>query len=118
MGDNIRLGPGKLYINGELFAGIKDATIEEETPETYAEDTHGIVRAYNPAEFSISVELTEESAREVIRMTRELSRYCVRIYHDCPNRRVAHLAIYGKKQKTRKKNIKRLFKYAEMGAKT
>lgn len=117
MGDNIRLGPGRLYINGELFAGIKEATIEEETPETYAEDTHGIVRAYNPAEFSISVELTEETARGVIRRMRELSRYCVRIYHDCPNRRVAHLAIYGRKQKTRKKNIKRLFKYAEMEAK-
>lgn len=33
----------------------------------------------------------------------------------CPNRRVAHLARYGKKERTRKKNRKRIIKYYYFG---
>ena len=32
---------------------------------------------------------------------------------ECPNRKVAHLALHAKKARTRKKNIKRVFKYME-----
>lgn len=34
----------------------------------------------------------------------------------CPNRRVAHIALHGKKHRIRKKNIKRLKEYAKGGA--
>lgn len=112
---NIALGPGKLYINGELFAGINEASIEAETPETYAEDTH-CIPLNSPAEFSVCVKLTEETAWGLIRMMREITRYCVQIYRDCPNRRVAHLALHGKKARTRKKNAKRLLKWAKKEA--
>lgn len=40
-----------------------------------------------------------------------------RIMHEYPNKRVVHLALYGRKARTRKKNIHRIYKWLNREAK-
>lgn len=39
------------------------------------------------------------------------------VLKDCPNKKVVHLAVYGKKFRTRRKNINRAFRILEKGEK-
>lgn len=113
---NITLGPGKLYINDEPFGGISEASLEAVEPE----EPHEPVRLSAPGEFTATIELDDAAFaafQESVRLATEkwehlIKKYINQLLNECPNRRVAHLVIHAKKAKVRKKNWKRVLKYA------
>ena len=66
--ENPKLGPGELYINGEPFAGVLEATTEEEIPETFAEDGEPLIPKTLLHEASFSCELSDETAKAFKRL--------------------------------------------------
>lgn len=52
--------------------------------------------------------------RNIINVAKNISN---RIMHEYPNKRVVHLAYHGKKARTRKKNIRRIQKWLQIGGK-
>lgn len=66
--ENLKLGPGELYINDEPFTDILEATTEEEIPETFAEDGEPCIPKTFLHEASFSCELSEEGAKAFKRL--------------------------------------------------
>lgn len=79
--ENLKLGPGELYINGEPFADILGATTEEEIPETFVEDGGPCIPKTLLHEASFSCELSEETA-EAFKRLAEASAVLAQVIHD------------------------------------
>lgn len=73
------LGPGELYINGEPFTDVLDATTEEGIPETFAEDGEPCLPKTLLHEASFSCELSEETA-EAFKRLAEAGKKIAQVY--------------------------------------
>ena len=109
--DKIELGTGTLYFIGPegpsplgcVYEGTVEPTRIEEAPEG-----DGVyIRGNIFEEITLSIQLTAESARGLAAAFVGLTDA---MYTLCPNNRVVHLAKYGKKERTRKKNRRRACK--------
>lgn len=117
--NNITLGPGALYFNSPdglqpLGEMIQEVTITEEPQEL---DIFGDAPKYivpQSGEFTAELTLTPSGQEFLTNLTKsvqtawDLIVRIVALWQSYPNRRVKHLAIYAKKPRTRKKNMRRI----------
>lgn len=118
MGENITLGPGTLYINGQEFG-----TTTKGPPQLYeleAEDeTDWRVLNWPKVNPALDVELTAEVKSPTALMTVfEWIWRAIKVagaaYEASPPR-VRHLALHARKPRTRKKNLRRIAKEYKKG---
>ena len=108
--NNLKLGAGKIFIDGVEFNGIGEFTCEEETAET---NETPIIERIEPGVLTISG-MIENFSRQfnelwdiLVERLRALELY--------PNNRIKWLALHAKKPRTRKKNMHRILKQYRKG---
>lgn len=111
MGENdIKLGPGQLYFiepdgNASLVGHVTDASVE------YGTDLNDISEVVaSLASLEASFEMVAKVAKDVLLAITDIGQAVINC---CPDRRVAHLAVHGKKARTRKKNFNRAIRILE-----
>lgn len=120
MGDNITLGPGALYINGQEFrtnGGLSQVYELEAEDETDQEAQNW--PKVNPAleaEFTGTITLDEQALQYMADLVStatqvlwDMARVAVAAYEKAPPR-VRHLMLHARKQRARKKNIRRIYR--------
>lgn len=120
MGENgITLGPGQVYLDGQPFAQAGAASIYTLDKSDEIEPTPDWMKttpSTRTAELSGSLQLVGASAAlasfAFFGVSKTLNRLCALI-----NPRVTHLALHGRKARTRKKNEHRIRKILEKEAK-
>lgn len=105
--DNIRLTSGDLYIYKDGKASFNIETVDDEPTDPVVND---FINALSNLEASF--ECTAKISEEAIMVLLGLR---VAILSACPNKRVAYLADYARKKRTRKKNFHRAVKILERG---
>lgn len=106
---NIKLGPGKMYINGEPFAGAVEGAEFTTEPEGLTDSAVNFgVRGASAALTFCASEFSRlaATAQEAARVMRDTAALLV-IVAAYPTRRVRHLAQFGKNKRIRKKNQRR-----------
>ena len=100
----INFGSGTLYINDEEFGSINEAEI------TYSDeiDIPDYIRKIENLEtsFEFLCRITKEAAMTIMGVKSA-------VIELCPNKKVVHLALYGKKKRTRTKNLNRAIRILE-----
>lgn len=93
---------------------VETVEITEEPPEL---DILGNTPRYvvqQPTEYTADITLTPEGSKFFADLTRivntmlDMIRRLTDLWQSYPNKRVKHLALYGKKLRTRKKNMRRI----------
>lgn len=118
--NNLHMGPGTLFIGlpGEdaaLLGEIKEATLEPAMDEL---ENHwpDYVRPFDPEPASLTVTVKLKGA-QWLNLLYGLHGTLALMFDLCPRRRVVHLTRYGKKKRTRKKNLRRMLRLLEKEAK-
>ena len=100
----INFGSGALYIEGEKIGSINEAEV------TCSEEF------YIP-EYIRKMESLKASFECICRITKEAIMVIMgvksAVIELCPNKKVVHLALYGKKKRTRTKNLNRAIRILE-----
>lgn len=96
------LGPGTFRVGEPCYVLDEEQVVYEE-PMWPKENPFLKI---NDGMKSVAV-AAELAADAITEMAREIVDFIVRTLEDCPNRRVVHLALHGKKKRTRKKNLRR-----------
>lgn len=112
MGGKIILTSGVPLVNEEPYQGIytlDDATEIEPTTEEWLKDNPFLPLENSFAELTCAVRVAADAMAHILGITRT-------VLAMCPDRRVAHLALHGKKRRTRKKNLHRAFRILEKEA--
>lgn len=100
--DNIKLGPGTVYINGIEFVGnVTSYSFDDHMDECVEHIKENTRLVYNE-----SGELTFKTKVNKINMFKIMGLWDW-IRENCPNRRIKHLIKYGKNKRVRLKNLKR-----------
>ena len=123
--NSIRLDPGKMYFSTpeglKPLGEVQEVEITEEHPELDIEGRTPLRIVQEPAEFTASITLTDESAEalrnltataeaawRVFKQTMELVKKMCDVY---PHRRSKYLAAHHGDPLVRKKNVKRITRY-------
>lgn len=107
MGEELKLITGTLYINGNEFKGITDfECTEEKFDESFKKSTRMIYGS--PDEFTLTATCNFNwwSFMKLCGMWDWVMTYC-------PNKRVVHLAKYGRTTRVRHKNFRRACRLLE-----
>lgn len=100
----INFGSGTLYINDEEFGSINEAEI------TCSDE-------FDIPDYIRKIENLETSFEFLCRITKEAAMTIMgvksAVIELCPNKKVVHLALYGKKKRTRTKNLNRAIRILE-----
>lgn len=118
MGENITLGPGALYIDGQEFRvneglpQLYELEAEDET-EWEAQDWPKVNPALE-AEFTGTITLDEQAYQYMMNLVSSatqvlwrMAKVVIAAYEAAPPR-VRHLALHARKHRTRKKNLRRI----------
>lgn len=111
MGEHeFELHSGQLYFiepNGSasLVGHVTDASVEYSTENTDISTPIGSLGA-----LETSFEMVAKVSKDILLAITGISQA---IFNCCPNKRVVHLALHGKKARTRKKNRNRAIKILE-----
>lgn len=110
MGENeTKLNSGQLYFiepdkSASLLGHVTDASVECSTKDDIS------VPVASLANLETSFEMVAKITKDVLLAITGIYQAVIDC---CPNRRVAHLALHGKKARTRKKNRNRAFRILE-----
>ena len=125
MNDNIKLEAGRVYLHTPEglkpfgpIGEVEETTIVELTPDP---KEFPYIKVSDSATFSAQVSLSPQIKESFVKLGRAtmkasaaleaLNSICRRVaalYMSYPNGRVKHLALYAKKLRTRKKNMRRI----------
>lgn len=100
----INFGSGTLYINDEEFGSINEAEItcsDEFDIPNYIRKIENL-----EASFECLCRITKEAIMAIMGVKSA-------VIELCPNKKVVHLALYGKKKRTRTKNLNRAIRILE-----
>lgn len=102
MGDeNVKLGTGTLYIDGQAFEGtITDYDFEDhrEDTELYLKE-NTVLRMNDPCTITVTTKVNRI-------LLLKITGIWGWVLENCPDRRVKHLMTYGKNERVRYKNFK------------
>ena len=118
-----KLDPSTVYYHTP--EGLQQLYTLDEAPDIEAETEwpkeNPYIKSVTDATLSAELELTPDgvaffrdlagAASEVYNLALIVREYCVEICNASRNKRAVHLAKYGKKYRTRKKNVHRLVRY-------
>ena len=108
---NIQLGTGEIYFKGPEGWEPFGEVVEMTPIECGDEEAWIVCRKINPIEeVALSFQMCAEAARKMVDAFLGVAGAVLDL---CPDKRVVHLAKYGKKARTRKKNRRRAFKILE-----
>lgn len=124
---NINLSSGTLFIRDpdatewSTLGEVQEATLEDDEPDAWAEDNPVAIKAAESATFTAEAELNPDiveafkamgawaaSSAETFATMCSLIERAVGIFQEYPDGRVKHLALYHKKERVRKKNMRRI----------
>jgi hypothetical protein len=114
--NNIQLGPGTISIDGQevgVSKGIPEIKLcDADDDHTVQSDMYKLLLApgNSVGVLSASVDMAKEAFIGFVHFLMGIDR---ELENSCPNRRVVHLWKHGKNARIRKKNYKRMIKYAE-----
>lgn len=105
MGEELKLTSGTLYINGNEFKGISDfECTDEKFDESFEKSTR--VMSMDKSALTFTCKFNWWSFMKLCGMWDWVIKYC-------PNKRVVHLAKYGRTTRVRHKNFRRACRLLE-----
>lgn len=108
--ENITLGPGTVYINGDELGNISEANCTVE-PDEFVDMVNGMTKLYIATkEASLSFKMATSVFTRFAHVITGIDKH---LRETCPNRRVVHLAYHAHKLRTRKKNYRRMIRICE-----
>lgn len=120
--DNIKLGEGQLYFGGRPFGKVEQGEVictlgnVEEIEPIMEEAPAACIHNNAIEEITLSLKMVGKSCERMIDAFCGISKAVKMLCYEI-DPRVAHLALYGRKARIRKKNTHRAYKILEKEAK-
>lgn len=112
--NNITLGPGAMYFNIpeglQPLGEVQEIEITEEEPTPDILGNAPRIICPEAGEFTAELTLSPEAYKNYMAAVSaaQIITRVIELWKSYPNGRVKHLALYAKKRRTRKKNMRRL----------
>ena len=115
--NNVQFGPGRIYVGppGGPYHTLGAIEEQELNAAIVEKDTFGVQRilSLHEQEATFTINLTKEQIKNLYDVVFRITETVLSIVRGEGNARVAHLAKYGRKRRTRKKNVRRAIRIAE-----